>query len=367
MTDMESLVESPATCGFVRKQISDWAVTKEKPFPYLKVGEHLAQCPACLSWATEIAYQPSDHYVDALRLRLSWVAGILGQSVLRAWASDQDLEFDIVCAQDPESVRDRVRRRLSQCESYNREMQDGVSSIRELVPDPAAGVPRKGLEPYALARYFLESALAMAPQSGQRLKLLDQLGIAEYTRAIAEQRAGRAGTADRHFERAREYYRQVMAAEDDPGSEDAGAGWRIDQVSAHLSLAQVEYVQGGQSEPALEKAVALCLDARRLVREAGLGEEKFTRILSNLMICYLRLFLDYGRADALETARRLAVETCARPAVARSFLRRWVTAGEDAELTQLLAAPRVGELTGFLNREARRVLAGEEARSGQLS
>jgi tetratricopeptide (TPR) repeat protein len=357
---LDSPALRPKTCGLVRTLIADWTKDKSRPFPYLQVGEHLAACPTCLSWATEIAYQPTDHYVRALRLRLSWVIGILGQSVLRAWSNDQDLKFDIVCAQDPELVRDRIARRLTQCESYNPEMKGRVSTIRGLMPDLATGAPPSGLEPYPLARYFLETALQLAPQSGQRLKLLDQLGIAEYTRAVAEQRSGRSEQADRHFERAKDYYRKVMAVDVRAGSdEDANVGEKIDQVSARLSLAQVEYVQGGQSRPALEKAIELCLEAKRLVREWDLAGEKFTRIQSNLLICYLRLFLDHGETGALERARKLAEEVCARPAVARVFLRRWVADGEDEELTGLLASPKVKELADYLSQRAEQVLPAE--------
>ena len=347
-----------SSCSLVRTLIADWAKVKGKPFPYLKVGEHLAQCPACLSWATGIAYKPTDHYVRALRLRLSWVISILGQSVLRAWSNNQDLRFDIVCAQDPEMVRDRISRRLSQCESYNPELKEEAAKVRALMPDLATGAPPGGLEPYALARYFLETALAMAPQSEQRLKLLDQLGIAEFTQAVAEQRAGRKEQADHHFQQAKEYYQKVMAV-DVRGRTDAAdvkVGERIDQVSARLSLAQVEYVQGGLSQPALHKAIELCLDAKRLVTELGLVEEQFTRIPSNLLICYLRLFLDHGKTEACDQARRLAEGVCAKPAVARVFLKRWVVDGEDPELTQLLASPPVKDLSDYLKREARRVL-----------
>jgi len=366
----DSAAKSTRTCSFVRKLIADWAKDKGRPFPYLEVGEHLAACPTCLSWATAIAYQPTDHYVRALRLRLSWVIGILGQSVLRAWSNDQDLKFDVVCTQDPELVRERIAKRLTQCESFNPEMKGRVSTIRELMPDLATGAPPSGLEPYALARYFLETALQLAPQSGQRLKLLDQLGIAEYTRAVQEQRSGRREQADRHFERAKGYYRKVIGS---PKSEvrisksgvrvsdaaDVSVGERIDQVSARLSLAQVEYVQGGQSRPALEKAIELCLDAKQLVRESGLDEKKFTRIQSNLLICYLRLFLDHGEAGALEQARQLADETCARTATARVFLKRWVVDGEDSELTQLLASPPVRQLWDYLGSRAEQVLRAE--------
>jgi hypothetical protein len=346
------------SCSLVRTLIADWARVKGKPFPYLAVGEHLAQCPACLSWATDIAYKPTDHYVRALRLRLSWVIGILGQSVLRAWSNNQDLRFDVVCAQDPETVRDRVDRRLSQCESFNPELKEQVSRIREVMPDLASGAPPGGLEPYALSRYFLETALAMAPQSEQRLKLLDQLGIAEFTQAVAEQRAGRKEQADRHFQHAKEHYQEVMAV-DLRGPTDAAnvkVGEKIDQVSARLSLAQVEYVQGGLSQPALQKAVELCLDAKRLVTELGLVEKDFTRILSNLLICYLRLFLDFGKTEAYDQAQQLAREACAKPAVARVFLKRWVVDGEDPEVTQLLLSPRVKDLSEYLKLEAERVL-----------
>jgi hypothetical protein len=340
--------------------IADWAKVKDRPFPYLAVGEHLAKCPTCLAWATAIAYQPTDHYVRALRSRLSWVIGILGQSVLRAWSNNENLRFDIVCAQDSESVRGKVRRRLSQCESYNLELKQQVARIRELMPDPTTGAPPDGLEPYALARYFLETALAMAPKSEQRLKLLDQLGIVEFTRAAGAQSAGRRKEADHHFQQAKDCYRKVMESPQSSvqGSDaaDVSVGEKIDQVSARLSLAQVEYVQGGQSEPALQKAVGLCLDAKRLVTESGLAAEKFTRIPSNLLICYLRLFLDHGRTAAYDRARQLAREVCAKPAVARVFLKRWVVAGEDPELTQLLASPQAKDLSDYLKAEAQRVL-----------
>ena len=345
-------------CVLIRTLIADWAKVREKPFPYLRVGEHLAQCPTCLSWATALAYQPTEHYVRALSSRLSWVIGILGQSVLRAWSNNQNLRFDIVCVQDPETVKDRVSRRLSQCESYNPEMKKQVSEIRELMPDLDTGASPGGLEPYALARYFIETALAMAPQSPQRLKLLDQLGLVEFTQAVGEQRAGRRQQADRHFQQAKEYYRKVMAVGVQSYTDDAdvNVGQGIDQVSARLSLAQVEYVQGGLSQPALQKAIELCVDARRLVGELGLAEEEFTRILSNLLICYLRLFLDHGRNAAYDQARQLARESCAKPAVARVFLKRWVAGGEDPELTQLLASPRVKDLSDYLALEAELVL-----------
>jgi tetratricopeptide (TPR) repeat protein len=357
--------KSPAirsqSCNLVRTLIADWARVKGMPFPYLQVGEHLAQCPTCLSWATAIAYKPTDHYVRALRLRLSWVISILGQSVLRAWSNNQDLRFDIVCAQDPETVRDRISKRLSQCESFNPELAEEAAKVRALMPDLATGAPPGGLEPYALARYFLATALAMAPQSEQRLKLLDQLGIAEFTRAVEEQRAGRKEQADQHFQQAKEYYRQVMAVDVRCRTDaaDVKVGERLDQVSARLSLAEVEYVQGGQSRPALQKAIELCLDAKRLVAELGLVEEQFTRILSNLLICYLRLFLDHGKIEAYDQARQLARETCAKPAVARVFLKRWVVDGEDPELTQLLASPRVNDFADYLRLEALRVLRSE--------
>ena len=355
------------SCVLVRTVIADWAKVKGKPFPYLAVGEHLAQCPTCLSWATAIAYQPTDHYVRALRLRLSGVISILGQSVLRAWANNQDLRFDIVCAQDPEAVRDRVSKRLSQCESYNLELKEEAAKVRALMPDLATGAPPGGLEPYTLARYFLETALTMAPQSEQRLKLLDQLGIAEFTRAVGEQRVGRKEQADHHFQQAKEYYRKVMAVNvrGHTDAADAKIGERIDQVSARLSLAEVEYVQGGHSQPALQKAIELCLDAKRLVAELGLVEEQFTRILSNLLICYLRLFLDHGNTEAYDQAQQLAREACAGPAVARVFLKRWVVDGEDPELTQLLASPRVKDLSDYLNLEAGRVLHAGASRVRQ--
>jgi len=345
----------------VRTSIADWAKAKKKPFPYLAVGEHLATCPTCLSWATAIAYEPTEHYVRALRLRLSWVIGILGQSVLRAWSSNQDLRFDIVCAQDPEAVRNRISKRLSQCESYNPQLREQVSGLRKLMPDPATGAPPADLEPYALTRYFLETALAMAPES-ERLKLLDQLGIAEFTQAVVEQRAGRKEQADHHFEQAKGYYRKVMAVDlrSCTDAADVKAGAKVDQVSARLSLAQVEYVQGGLSRPALEKTIELCLDAKRLVAELDLADKEFTRILSNLLICYLRLFLDHGQTEAHHQARHLVEEACAKPAVARVFLRRWVVNGEDAELVQLLASPQVKDISDGLKLEAQRVLSTGE-------
>jgi hypothetical protein len=358
---MESPVAGSSSCGLVRNLIADWARDKSRPFPYLAAGEHLAKCRSCLSWATGIAYQPTEHYVRALRLRLSWVIGILGQSVLRAWSNDDGLRFDTVYAQDPEAVRERIGKRLVQCENYSPELKEQVEKIRELMPDPVTGEPPEGLEPYTLARYFLETAVRLAPESGQRSKLLNQLGLAEYVRAVGEQRAGRREQADRHFGRAREYHREVMAAgvRSRPDPEDAGTGEKVDQVSARLSLAQVEYVQGEQSRPALEAAIGLCLDAKRLVGELGLAEEKFTRIQSNLMICYLRLFLEHAVVEALGQARQLAEEVCARPAVAPIFLKRWLVDKEDPELTQLLESPRVKNLSDYLKGEARRAPGAE--------
>ena len=151
-------------------------------------------------------------------------------------------------------------------------------------------------------------------------------------------------------------------AVDLPDRADAAAvdvGGKIDQVSARLSLAQVEYVQGGQSQLALQKAIELCLDAKRLVGELGLAEGEFTRILSNLLICHLRLFLDYGKTESYDQARQLAEEACTKPAVARVFLKRWVVDGEDPELTQLLSSPPVSDLSRYLNNKAQQVVRVE--------
>jgi tetratricopeptide (TPR) repeat protein len=347
------------SCSLVRTLVADWAKVKGRPFPYLQVGEHLAECPSCLSWATAIAYKPTEHYARALHSRLSTVIGYLGQSVLRAWSNKQDLGvIDVVSVQDPATAPARVSRCLSQCESFNPELKEEAAKVRALMPDVATGVPPTRLEPYALAHYFLETALAMAPQSENRFNFLNQLGITEHTQAVGEQRAGRKGQADHHFQQAKEYYQKVMAV-DVRDCADVKVVGRIAQVWARLDLAQVEYVQGGHSQPALQKAIELCLEAKQLVAGLGLDEKEFTLVLSNLLICYLRLFLDHDKIEAYDQAQKLAREACAKPTVARVFVKRWVVDGEDPELTQLLASPRVKDLSDYLKQEAQRVLHPE--------
>jgi|GEM_PF-3264296 hypothetical protein len=148
-------------------------------------------------------------------------------------------------------------------------MKEQVSQIRELMPDLATGAPPGGWEPYALA-----------PQSEQRLKLLDQLGIVEFARAVSEQRAGRKEQADRHFQQARDRYQQVLVADGGDGdrARELKIGEKIDRVSARLSLAQVEYVQGEHSPAALQKAIDHCLGARsRSRRDRSCGTPRDSR------------------------------------------------------------------------------------------
>ena len=151
------------TCELVKQLITEWSRTRERPFPYLKVGDHLASCTSCLAWSTEIAYHPGDHYVRSLRLRLSEVLSYLGSSLLAVWSNDQDVKIRF-CV-EPGSLPD-VRKRalgfLRRYAGFNPETKDEAARIRQMIPNSGKGAVMALLEPYELTRYFFQAAYEAA-------------------------------------------------------------------------------------------------------------------------------------------------------------------------------------------------------------
>jgi hypothetical protein len=366
------------SCRLVKQLISGWAGTKDRPFPYLEVGDHLTTCLNCLAWSTEIAYRPADRYVRALRLRLSEVLGYLGASLLAAWSQNQEVKIRF--SVEPESLHQAQNKALKLLRRYggfSSETRAEAERIREMIPHvhrsslclPAprsASIAHRSspllatLEPYELVRYFFQTAIRIAPLADNHLSRLVNLGIAENYRALSEQRAGgelahREARADAHFQKAREYLEQVIATGDQrkallpsPADQDA-------LISARITLAGTEVQQGRYSEPALHKAINLLYAARRLVTGFGLDEANYPEIFDNLLISYLRLFQEHGIQSALAQAQELAQEICALPLLARVFLQEYVMDNADIELTQLLSAPSAERLLFYLKQQARQV------------
>jgi hypothetical protein len=296
--------------------------------------------------------------LSALRLKLSDVLGYLGSSLLAVWSSDQDVKISF-CV-EPEKmprVREKALKFLTRYQGFSPATARESGSVREMIRHVTEdAIPERvpiglaRLEPYELVRYFFTTAFELAPPGEQSLSLLVNLGITENYQALNERRAGHEDLAAQHFLAARDFLGRVLKA----GSRRQGAGGRESEadrtalVSAHINLAGTEVQQEDYSETSLHKAVSLLHEAARLVPELGLPPDEFIAIYSNLLISYLRLFLDYGLAEGLTQAQRLTEEVCAQPALARAFLDDCVREQADPELSRLLAAPRVKDLSARL-------------------
>ena len=223
------------------------------------------------------------------------------------------------------------------------------------------------LEPYELVRYFFATALDLAPAGEQSLSLLVNLGITENYQALNERRAGHEDRAAQLFQSARDFLGRVLKVDArDFRAETAPAGTplardvpirpreadRTALVSARINFAGTEVQQENYSEPSLHKAVNLLHEAARLVPELGMRPDEFTAIYSNLLISYLRLFLDHGLAEGLTQAQRLTDEVCAQPALAKSFLDDCIRERSDPELSRLLDAPQVKDTAACLHEQA---------------
>ena len=342
------------TCELVRQLIREWARTRERPFPYLQVGAHLTTCTSCLSWSTGIAYQPADHYARSLRLRLSRLLNYLGCSLLAVWSGNQDVKIRF-CV-DPEGLpetRARALEFLARYESFNDETRREGERVRQMVAHTGRDSVLAVLEPYELVRYFFRTALQLTRLTGERLDLLVNLGIVENYQAQSERKAGHESAAGIHFNEAREYLNRVIAVDERRYRARSGTeSEKTALVSARINLAGTEVQQGSYSEVALHKAVNLLFEARRMAIDLGLAETDFTSIFSNLMISYLRLYLDHGISEGFAQARALAEEACGSADLGPVLLRECVLENADPELTRLLQQPRVSALASFLHAQA---------------
>ena len=271
------------------------------------------------------------------------------------WAADQDVKVRF-CV-DPESLpeaRTRALGFLTRYEGFSTETRQEGGRIREMIPHAGAESVLAALEPYELVRYFFQTALQIARKSSERLDLLVNLGIVENYQAQIERKAGHEAAATEHFRRARDYSAQVIAV-DVRRYRNASARADSDRtalVSARINLAGTEVQQEEYSEVSLHKAIGLLFEARRLIAELGLAEADFTSVFSNLLISYLRLYLDHGIAEGYQQARKLAQEACESPELGPVLLRECILQDADPELTRLLKAPGVAELAGYLKLQA---------------
>jgi hypothetical protein len=328
----------------------------------LQVGDHLKGCLSCLSWSTDIAYQPTDHYVRALRLRLSDVLSYLGASLLAVWSQDQDVKISFCVEPDRVSeTQKKAMRFLRRYGSFNPATRQEAEQVRAMIGHCHAGSPRAQLEPYEPVRYFFQTALQIAPDTEQRLSLLTNLGIVENYQALSERRAQHEKPARQHFARARSYLRQVLEQDIRPHRDTTAqtrgvTGDTPDKtalISACINLAGTEVQQHEYSEPALHRAINLLFEARRRVADFGLKQSDFTAIFSNLLISYLKLYLVHGLKEGLVQADELAREICAEDELARAFLKDCIKEKADPELSQLLERSELKGLATYLNEQAR--------------
>ena len=118
-------------------------------------------------------------------------------------------------------------------------------------------------------------------------------------------------------------------------------------ISARINLATTEVLQGRFSEVSLHNAINCLYEAKRLVTDLGLKESDYPNIVDNLLICYLRLYLDHGVANAYDQARQLAREICDTPELGPLFLKEFIQESADPELSQLLKSEKVRELADW--------------------
>jgi hypothetical protein len=345
-----------------KQLIREWALQKDKPFPYLQVGEHLRSCLSCLNWSTGIAYRPGDRYLSALRLKLSDVLSYLGSSLLAVWSSDQDVKISFCL--EPENVprvRAKALKFLTRYQGFSPATAREAATVQEMIRHADARSSLARLEPYELVRYFFATALELASAGEPSLSLLVNLGITENYQALNERRAGHEDRAAPHFLAARDFLGRVLKQDvralrarlaPDSGAPLSREADRTALVSARINLAGTEVQQENYSEPSLHKAVNLLHEAGRLVPELSLRPGEFTAIYSNLLISYLRLYLDHELAEGLTQARRLVEDILAQPALARAFLKDCIREQSDPELNRILARPQVKDLAARLHRQA---------------
>jgi hypothetical protein len=349
-----------AGCSFVRRLVQQWSENRDRPFPYLEIGDHLTHCLSCLVWSTGIAHQPADEYLSALSLRLSDLLTYLGESLLAVISGAQ--ETRIRFAYQPEELtaaRGMALQFLGRYESFSDAAKADAERIRGMVAHADSGSPLVALEPYELVRYFFQTALALSTAGDKNLSVLVYLGITENYQAMSERRAGHDAAAGDHFNEARACFRRVLAVDPRQYKGTASGTAEFDKsalATARVNLAGTEVQQDSYSKAALSRSVELLEEARRLVFELGLPPVDNTAIFSNLLISYLRLYLDHSDPAAYEEAGRLAREIVAAPDLARAFLAECVRQQADPELAELLAKPEAKELADYLNQQTSAIL-----------
>jgi len=349
-----------AACSVVREMVARWAQTRDRPFPYLEVGDHLTRCPDCLVWSTTIAWEPGGHYLAGLKLELNELLACLGESLLALVSSGHatGIRFEVRPDALP-AARAGALGFLKRYRSFSTEAGAEAERIQQVVVRAEPETGPVTLEPYELVRYFFQTALDVAPDSERRLSLLVYLGVTENYRALAAQQRNLSKSAAVHFGLARGYFGRVLAH--DPrqykGTATATAACaKSALVAARVNLAGTEVHESGYSEAALRRSVALLNEARALVAGLALPGSEHTAVYSNLLISLLRLQLDHSQTDAQAEAWRLAEEIGRQPGLAQAFFREWLEENADPELTELLARPEVSDLAGFLRGQAARFL-----------
>jgi len=354
-------------CSLVKQLVGEWARNRTQPFPFARIGEHLATCLDCLAWVTETAHRPAEHYLQTLQLRLSDLLRLIGESLLRAWSQHQDAHMHFVV--EPKAVPEVKRKTLGflrRYESFSDQTRTEAERIRTIMAASEPSALALRLEPYELTRYFLDTALRMLGQAEGRLLLQLYLAQTEIYQAASERKAEHHDRAAEHYGLARGCFDRIRAEDVRryPGLLRPENGPRPGEltieddrdalVGARINLAVMLVQQDQYSETSLHQAIALLFEARRLITELSLPESEFLPVFDNLLIYYLRLFLDHGSDQSYREARRLAEEICGAPELATPFLKDYITADRDPALTRLLRDPGAVELASYLQDQAKR-------------
>jgi hypothetical protein len=352
-------------CTLVKQLVGEWARERSGPFPFARIGEHLTVCLDCLAWATEVAHRPAEHYLQNLQLKLSDLLRLVGESLLRAWSQSQDVRVHFVV--EPRAVPEAQRKTLAflgRYETFSDQTRVEAERIRSIMAAAEPSTLALQLEPYELTRYFLDTALQMLGPAAGRLLLLVYLAQTEVYQAAAERRSGHEDRAARHFGLAQGYYDRVRAEDaaayrEMPaprGVTRAGELTKADDrdalVGARINLAVMLVQQDRYSEASLHQAIALLFEARRLIADLALPETEFLPVHDNLMIYYLRLFLDHSREQGGVQARQLAEEICTTPELGPAFVGNYVVRQRDSVLTRLLLDPRAATVADYLHQQA---------------
>lgn len=348
------------TCSLVKELLTDWAKNRHsEPFPFQRVGDHLTRCVSCLSWATQLAYQPQSRYLAALRLKLAEALYLLGRSLLAVWSAQETVKIHFhVAPDDLATARSKVLSFLERYARFSPATRQEAEQLRQrLRSSDTTGIAAE-LEPYELVRHFFQMALDNTEAEEPPLDILVCLGIAENYYAWRQQQAGDQSLAEAHFLQARRLFQQVLELGPKACANLKSPRCETDRtalVAAYINLAMTEVLQGVYSEVALHRAINYLYEAKRRVLAFDLPESEYPNIPNNLLIAYLRLYLDCGIPAAYDQAWNVARETCATPGLGPVFLRDFVLRGADPELQQLLALPRVQELAGWLRQQAEQV------------